>query len=150
MRQKALRKVVAVLIAALPLTVTLVIACVSDQAGNKGAKTCDRASECAAGLIGAANVYRPFLSKLDGGTAANFNDTGTMPMVDGAADGPAPDAPPGDGPPPGDTGTPPVDTGTMPVDTGTMPIDTGTMPIDTGTAPTDTGTTPPDDTSAGD
>lgn len=130
----------AMVFAALPLAATLVIACVSDKAGNKGA-SCDRAMDCAGGLFCAANVCTDDLSKLDAGTAANFNDTGSA-MADGASEGG--DAPPSDGMPPVDSGMPPVDTGTMPVDTGTMPIDTGTEPIDTGTAPVDTGTAPDD------
>jgi hypothetical protein len=145
-RPNVLRSLVAVALAALPRGAALVSACVSDKIGNKGA-SCERASECAGGLICAENVCTDDLSKLDGGTAANFNDTGSM-MVDapaeGAADGPPPDAPMTD------TGTPPEDTGSPPVDTGTPPpVDTGTMPEDTGTAPVDTGT-PPDDTSTGD
>jgi hypothetical protein len=141
-RQKLLRKLFAVAIAVLPLTAAFIVACASDTAGNKGA-ACDRASDCVGGLICAANVCTDDLSKLDGGTAANFNDTGmAMPADAGDEGGEA--APPMDGMPPVDTGTPPEDTGTMPIDTGTMPVDTGTVPVDTGTEPVDTGT-PPDD-----
>jgi hypothetical protein len=144
-RQKLVRKLVAVTIAVLPLTITFILACVSDTAGNKGA-SCDRASDCAGGLVCLANLCTDDLSKLDGGTAANFNDTG-MPSADAGGEGG--DAPPSDGMPPVDTGMPPEDTGTMPIDTGTMPVDTGTMPVDTGTEPVDTGT-PPDDAGTSD
>ncbi|MGZ3474085.1 MAG: hypothetical protein ACXWUG_06930 [Polyangiales bacterium] len=117
-KQSVRRKAFAFLFAALPLGVALFTACVSDKIGNKGA-ACDRASDCAGGLICAENLCTDDLSKLDGGTASNFNDTGTMASADAPSDGM------GDAPPPPD-GTPPPDTGTAPTDTGTPPDDTST------------------------
>ena len=133
-----------VALACVVLVVMLDAACAAQPNAAKGS-SCTRASDCADGLICAANVCTDDLSKLDSGTVPNF-DSGT---ADSALPPPADttvleDGPPGEvTPPPSDT-TPPDDT-TAPPDTN-VAVDSNvaadtTPPPDTGLAPD---TTAPD------
>ena len=86
----------------------LAAACASQKEGAAGAP-CDRASECAPGLVCIDRVCSGDLNKLDGGNVPVF-DMGSEAV---AADGDEAGEVDPDAPPPPDTGTP-IDTGTPP------------------------------------
>jgi len=87
--------------------VALAVACASEKAGalEKFGSECDRASECAPGLVCVQRVCTDDLSRLDGGGIPMFDSGSEAVVMDGDEAGEVdPDAPP-----PPDTGTP--DTG---------------------------------------